>query len=189
LANEFAVFKGTGQTGVFPNVSMTGMAAVDLDVSLSDLGVTSSAAELNLLDGVTETMKQLNNASKRVSVYQVEDLAAGGDIATRAIMIVPTGKKATITDVKVISQGTAAGIDDSNTCVIAVTSNTDSIVSKTYNTSVTFPADGAAESLGSLNATNKVMAAGKYLKFAVTNGATANTPLFALQVEYTYEDA
>jgi hypothetical protein len=121
--------------------------------------------------------------------YPVEDLAADGDIAARTLLVVPTGKIVRIASASIIPQGTAAGIDDANTCVITLANNTDAIVTKTYNTAAAFPADAALTSLGTLSTTHKVMAAGKALKLSVTNGTAANPPAFMLQLVYTLENA
>lgn len=119
--------------------------------------------------------------------YQVEDLAAGADIAARSIFVIPAGYRFTVTAAKVLSQGAPAGIDDSNTCVVAVANGSNNIVSKTYNTGTAFPANGVADSLGALSATYKELAAGAVLKFSVTNGTTADPPGFMLQIEGVLE--
>jgi hypothetical protein len=128
-------------------------------------------------------------ASSNVISYQIEDLAAGADIATRAVFECPTGKKITITDAKIISQGSASGIDNSNTCVVQILNGTNSIVSKTYNATTAFLANNVSGSLGTLSSTYKVLAAGEKLHLVITNGATANPPAFMLQVDYTIADA
>lgn len=128
-------------------------------------------------------------AVKRVHTYQIEDLAAGADIVARPILAVPTGMSATLVSASIISQGAPAGIDDANTCVIVLTDGTNTIVTKTYNTGTAFPASGASGDLGTLDATHKILTAGEKLCLAVTNGATANTPAFMLQLVYTLSDA
>lgn len=151
-----------------------------------------------LADAVT-TVKILNAnvtpekltaiANTRVFSYQVADLGAGADITTRAIFEAPAGATLTITGAKIISQGTAAGIDDSNTCVVSILNGTNSIASITFDTDPAFPAENVSASLGALNGTYKVLAAGEKLHLVVTNGTTANPPAFMLQVEYTIATA
>ena len=136
----------------------------------------------------TVLLNQANTLTgSAVITYQVEDLDAGADIADRPIFVVPTSKAFTVADVHIISQGDAAGIDATNTCVVALENGVDVIVSKTYNNVVTFPAAGAADDLGTI--TNPVMVAGDILTLSVTNGTTANPPAFILQVIGTYANA
>jgi hypothetical protein len=97
--------------------------------------------------------------------YQVEDLAANGDIAARAIH--SFAAQATVVAARIVSQGTAAGID---------------AASKTYNDATPFPAANAANSLGAL--TNNFAAAGAILTLAVTQGTNANAPAFVVEVDY-----
>jgi hypothetical protein len=141
-------------------------------LSLGGTVITSTAADINTLTGV----------ASQFIVYQVEDLAADGDISARPLFVCPEGFKFTISSINIIAQGSASGIDDSNTCVIAALNGTDSIVSKTYDTDPAFPADGVADSLGALSGTYKILAAGDILKFSITNGSTADTPAMILQV-------
>lgn len=128
-------------------------------------------------------------ANTRVFSYQVEDLAANADITTRAIFECPAGCTVTITSASIISQGTAAGIDDSNTCVVEILNGTNSIASVEYDADPAFPAENATGSLGNLSETYKVLAAGEKLHLVVTNGTTANPPKFMLQVVYTVATA
>jgi len=127
------------------------------------------------------------DVSHHLLTYQVEDLAAGTGISARPVFIVPPGFKGKVVDVRIISQGTAAGIDNSNTCVVALANGSNAIVSKTYNATVTFPASGAADSLGTPSSTYGALAAGNILRLSVTNGTTANPPAFMLEVTYTLE--
>lgn len=134
--------------------------------------VTSTAADINTLTGV----------ASQFIVYQVIDLAAGADVTSTGLFVCPTGFTFTISSIDIISQGTAAGIDDSNTCVISVLNGTNAIVTKTYNAATTFPADGVSSNLGALDETHKVITAGQIIKYTITNGATADSPAFILQI-------
>jgi hypothetical protein len=118
--------------------------------------------------------------------YQVEDLNADADIANRPIFVVPTGKKFTITDVQIISQGAPTGIDDANTCVVALENGGVSIVSKTYNSTNVFPNE-TADSLGTIS--NAELSAGDILDLSVTNGTAADTPAFIVQIIGTLQNA
>jgi hypothetical protein len=140
-------------------------------------------------DGVNSRELATVSALKKVLIIPVEDLAANGDISARVSFKCPTGQAITITKASIISQGSPAGIDDSNTCVIAIFNGSDTVVTKTYNTSTAFPSSGTVESLGTISDTYKTVAADGLIKFSVTNGTTANTPLFAIQIEYTVASA
>lgn len=152
--------------------------------------LADAATRALFTDGIFTLAKLSATAKTRVLSYQIEDLGAGADIAARAIFVTPAGLDATITSVDIIPQGTNAGIDDSNTCVIAIADGAgNSIVSKTYNTSTPLPGSGVVGNLGSLDGTYKVLSAGEKLTVAVTNGATANPPALMLQVTYTVTEA
>ena len=111
----------------------------------------------------------------------VEDLAAGADIADRPIFVVPTDK-VYLAGIGLLTQDAPAGIDDSNTCIIAIKNSDDkTIVSKTYNAANQPPSGGYA-SLGSLS--NTTLAANVSLLLNVTQGATADMPAFRLVISY-----
>lgn len=136
------------------------------------------------------TLAKLATTSKtNIFSYQVEDLSAGGDIADRVIFVSPSGLDVTLVSASIIPQGSSAGIDDSNTCVIKLSDGTNTIVEATYDADPAFPAAAAVTSLGALSETYKVLSASEKLYLSVTNGATANPPAFMLQVVYTVADA
>ena len=118
--------------------------------------------------------------------------AAGADIdgETELFYTVPTGKELIITGAKVIALGTAAGIDASNTCLIAVkdTETTpQTYASKTFSDDPAYP---AAKVTADLTLSDFVkVAAGKSLTYAVTQGATADHNGFELIVEGYLADA
>jgi hypothetical protein len=118
-----------------------------------------------------------------VITYQVEDLAAGADIAARPLFVVPVGFTFEITAAQIIAQGASAGIDDANTSVVDITVGADTVVTKTYNTGSQPPASGAAASLGAL--ANTALAAGDIIALSVTNGATADLPALIIQITGT----
>lgn len=125
-------------------------------------------------------------ANRKSFGYQVEDLAADADIgdgtAANARSIFMAQHALTIHKISILSQGTPAGIDDSNTCVVKCYRGTNAIVTKTYNTATPFPANHAESNLGTLS--NNIFAAGEDLRFDVVNGTTANPPPFMLAVEF-----
>jgi len=138
---------------------------------------------------VSPTAAQLNAAPIRIISYEVEDLDADGDIANRPIFIVPSGYKITLSDILVLSQGTVANVDNDNTAVIDVKNGTDSIASKTFNASVSFPAIATATNLGSLSTTYKELDAGDVVRLSVTCGTSANLPAFVIEAIGTIETA
>ena len=137
---------------------------------------------------VSPTAAQLNAAPVRIISYEVEDLDANGDIANRPIFYVPTGYKLTLTDILLLSQGTAVSVDNDNTSVVDVLSGSKSIATATFNASVGFPAIATATSLGALS-TYKSLVAGDVVKLKVTNGTTADIPGFVLELIGTIETA
>jgi len=125
-----------------------------------------------------------NEAEKRAVVIPIEDLAAGADIAARGVFGTSTLKNTELLAIGILSQGTPAGIDNSNTCVITVTDDAaNTIVTKTYNAATAFP-DNDYDSLGALNAANKVLVGDEHLLFSITNGVAADTPAMLLIIEY-----
>jgi hypothetical protein len=114
-------------------------------------------------------------------VHVVEDLAAGADIAARAIHSFDSS--GWIVSARAVNQATAAaGIDNSNTCVVALTTDAGTVVSATFNATNTFPGANAKKDLGALS--NTFAAAGYVMTLAVTNGATANPGPFIVEVDY-----
>lgn len=119
-------------------------------------------------------------AVKTVS-HAVEDLAAGADIAARAIHAFD--QDAWIASARVVNQASAAaGIDGGNTCVVALASGAGTVVTETFDGTTTFPAANTAQDLGALS--NAHVAAGDVLTLAVTNGATANPGPFVVEVDF-----
>ena len=119
--------------------------------------------------------------------YIVATLAAGVDLADQPMFAVPTGKKFTIISAQILSQGTAVGVDDTNTCVVTLEEGVNKIAEKTFDTDTAFPAAGVSVDLGAI--TNGVLAAGKVVTVSVTNEANANPPAFVAQVVGILEDA
>lgn len=110
--------------------------------------------------------------------YTSADLAAGADIADA-----PVGAAAfngTLVAAKVISTGAAAGVDDANTSVFAIKVGVTTLASKTYDTANAFPAAGVADDLTLGEAVS--VATDDVITLSVTNGATANLPIFVVQL-------
>ncbi len=111
----------------------------------------------------------------------VEDVAAGADIAARAIHSFDA--LAWVVAARIVNQSTAAaGINDANTCVVALTTGAGTVASKTFDTPNPFPGNNAAVSMGAI--ANARVATGGVLSVAVTNGTTANPGPFLVEVDY-----
>lgn len=160
------------------------------DANVTAAKLAANAVETAKIKDNNVTLAKLAATAKtHILSYQVEDLSAGTDIADRAIFEAPAGLSVTLASVVIISQGTAAGIDGSNTCVIKLSNGTNTIIEYTMDGDPAFPAAGSSASLGTLDETHKVLAAGEKLVLSVTNGSTANPPAFMLQIVYTIADA
>ena len=156
-----------------------------------DGSFNADAATRALFDDGIWTLGKLD-ASARLHILpvQIGALAAGVDMTDYSIITVPANHAITITKASIVSNGTASGIDDSNTCVLLLEdSSSNAIVTKTFDADPAFPARGAAVDLGTPDNTHKVLAAGEKLFFSVTNGTTAAPPAFLLQIEYTIAPA
>jgi hypothetical protein len=118
-------------------------------------------------------------ADLQIVRHQVENLAAGADIADIPVFVVPTGYTATLVSATLLSQGTPAGIDAGNTCAVNIEVGATSMAAKTFSNLVVFPtSDAAALTLtADLTATT-----GQVVTASVTNGATADPPAFLLQL-------
>ena len=153
------------------------------DVTISNAGVSAIGA------GKVTLAQMAASAKTQILTTFVPGLSADGDLAAGPLMVVPTGMTATLSSVTLLPMAASSGIDDSNTSVFTLTDGTNTIVTKTYNASVAFPAAGAAGSLGTLDGTHKVLAAGEVLTLSITNGTSAATPALSVQVVYTLADA
>ena len=111
--------------------------------------------------------------------------SAGADqvAAGNAFMTVPTGYRLYIKAVNIIAAGTSAGIDGSNTCLIALTNITESVnvAAKTFTNVVVYPAANVAAELTLVTAQQTVKA-GDTLGMTITQGTTADHNGFVLQV-------
>jgi hypothetical protein len=113
--------------------------------------------------------------------YQVPDLAADADFADLPLWKLPYDTE--IVGVILLSEGTASGIDASNTCIVALKVNSTTIALQTYDNTTTFPAKSAGAAIP-LAAANVRRAAGDIITLSVTNGSTANPPIFSVQIDF-----
>lgn len=129
-------------------------------------------------------MPFIEGSGRHVHVYEVENLAAGADIADRPIFAAPAGG-AVLQKVGIVPQGASAGVDDANTAVITVEdASGNAIVTKTYNTGTQPPGASVYGDLGSLTAANAVLTANEVVRLDVTQGAMADLPGFVVIVEW-----
>lgn len=143
----------------------------------SFLGVAQDVVAAN------EIILRIDSSGRGVktATHTVENLAAGADIAARAVHAFE--KDGWIVAARVVNQATAAaGIDDSNTCVITLATGAGTVVAETFDSTTTFPAANTAQDLGSVS--NVHVAAGSVLTLAVTNGTTADPGPFVVEVDY-----
>jgi hypothetical protein len=117
----------------------------------------------------------------KTATHAVENLAAGADVAARAIH--GFDSQSWVVSARVINQATAAaGIDNGNTCVVTLATSTGTVVGATFNATNTFPAANTDKDLGAVS--NPRVAAGEVMTLAVTNGANADPGPFLVEVDY-----
>lgn len=129
---------------------------------------------------LVDDVELVRAGARQVVSYDIEDLAAGADIAARAIFIAP--RASTVLDtVKCIYTAASAAVDGSNTTVVTLRNITEAANIASMTLTATTSAN-AVESL-TLTAANADIAANDVLGVVVTNGATADTPAMILQFE------
>lgn len=127
--------------------------------------------------GFTDDFKSIT--PRQLYSYRYAGGAAGADLAATVIMAVPHA--IVIHGVSITPDGSAAGVDGSNTSAWTVTDGTNTIVTKTYTTD--FPADNTEDSLGTI--AFRAIAAGGRVELAVTNGTTADLTDVLVTIAYT----
>ena len=111
---------------------------------------------------------------------------ADADISARPIFDHP--RAGTLVSAGILTQGSPAAIDDSNTCVVALKDDAgNTIVTKTYNTG-TQPPSSDYEDLGALDGTHKALTAAEHVTLDVTQGANADMPAFTQRHGGIYND-
>jgi hypothetical protein len=125
-----------------------------------------------------------DEAKVRYLQVSIAALTAGNDKAATRLMPLP---KCRITEVLIMADGDDAGIDAANTSVWVVKSGTNTVATKTFNNTVTFPDAGKTTTL-TLDATKDELADGTILTYAITNGATAATPATIMRIAYVPMD-
>lgn len=129
---------------------------------------------------LVDDVELVRAGARQLVSYDIEDLAAGADIAARAIFVAP--RASTVLDsVKCVYEAASAAVDGSNTTVVTLRNITEAVNIASMTLTATTSAN-AAESL-TLTAANADIAANDVLGVVVTNGATADTPKMILQFE------
>ena len=149
------------------------------------IGVPGSITALltENFNDLVDDVETLRGATRIHFTYLVEDLAAGADIAARAIWIAPAAL--TIESVKAVYEAASVGVDGTNTTVLTLRNITEGVdVATVTKTAVT--SANAAETLA-ITAANADIAANDILGVVVTNGATADTPKITLVVVGHYQ--
>ena len=187
LVNAASVENGSITALKLASDAVTTVKILNANVTAAKLAADAVETAKILNSNVT-IPKLSNGARDRVLTYQVEDLDAGDDIANRSIFFVPAEHDILLLSAKILSQGTPAGIDAGNKCVIKIDDGTNEIVEKEYDDGTAFPADGNIGDLGALDGDYTSLAAGEKIRLSVTNGATANPPGFMLQISYRISD-
>jgi hypothetical protein len=133
----------------------------------------SSGVAIVRIDPTRKLVKTITHA--------VENLAANADIAARAIH--NFDQDAWLFAARVVNQASApAGIDGSNTCVVALANAAGAVAGETFDGTPVFPAANTVASLGTI--TNPHCPKGDVLTLAVTNGTTADPGPFLVEVDY-----
>lgn len=113
--------------------------------------------------------------------YDVADLGAGADLAQTGIHEFKA--ESWIVNARIVNGATAAaGIDNSNTCVVTVRNAGSVVATKTFNAATLFPTANSAASLGTPSVPR--VDADDILTVQVTNGVTADPGPFAFEVDY-----
>ena len=137
-----------------------------------ETGQISLVAANIVLTGETSIQRQLAHAD-------IVNLAAGSDLTDYPIY--GSGYAATLTKIGILTKGTPAGIDDSNTCVLTIKNGAGStVLTKTYDAS-TQPPTKDFEDLGTILIA--AVAADDKLTLTIVQGTTANMPAFSIILE------
>ena len=113
------------------------------------------------------------------AMIDVVNLAAGADIADLPVFAAAQGM--VITSAYLLTKGTPAGIDDSNTVVLTVKDDGgNTLLTKTYDTGTQPPTNDAEDLTSLLDSDYTTLSAGDHLTLSVTQGATANMPAFSV---------
>ena len=157
-------------------------ASADDTLTISAAG-NSMVGVVQDVPAAGEIILRIDPAAVRIKtvLHAVEDLAAGADVAARAMHAFDGDAR--IVGARIVNQATAAaGIDNGNTCVVTLATGAGTVASETFDSTTVFPAANTDHDLGVVS--NAHVGAGEVLTVAVTNGATANPGPFLVAVDY-----
>lgn len=112
------------------------------------------------------------------AMINVVNLAAGADISDMPVFVAMDAM--TLNGCRLLTQGTPAGIDNSNTVVITLTVNGNVLLTKTYNTATQPPTNDEEDLTSLLDSDYVALEEGDVVKLSVTQGVTANMPAFVI---------
>ena len=173
-------------------MTLTGAATSDLGrpvfVSADDtLTFTGSGASYV---GIVQDVVAANEIVLRIDpgrnlvktiTHAVEDVSAGVDISDRTTHAFD--RSAWIVAARIVNQATAAaGIDNSNTCVINLLLSAGLLVTQTFDASTAFP--GVNTRFVMTGLANVHVTAADVLLFSMANGATADPGPFLVEIDY-----
>lgn len=153
-----------------------------LTVKIIDLAVTTAKIALLAITKIVLNVGQ----TKRHDMWQIEDLAAGADIAERAEWVAPS-EGCAVTKVGLLQRGTATvGVDGANPLTIDIKNKTAGNTIKSEVFTSNLAADSFSVFTGIANTT---LSGNDVISLTVTQGATADADIMAIYFEYTQTDA
>jgi hypothetical protein len=141
------------------------------------VALNAASAEGDIISVLLKTAGN-PSANSVILSYTSADLSAGADLSN--VVVGAAAFDGNLVAAKVISTGSAAGIDDDNTSVFEVKVGTTVLASKTYDDTNAFPAAGAADDL--TLGEDITVEADDVITLSVTNGAAADLPIFIVQL-------
>lgn len=162
--------------------AVTNTSGVGIGIALTGAASAGSVVTVKMLN--TSITNGVDAPLVQTFAYTAADLDAGADITDAIIGVVPAGYAATVADAQVISTGAAAGVDAENTSVVTLEVGSTKFAEVTFDATNAFPAAGVAEAIPLIPAAVE-LEAGSVLLLTVTNGATANLPVFMVQITLT----
>lgn len=113
------------------------------------------------------------------AMIEIENLSPGADITLRPVFVAGSGM--VITSAWLMTKGTPAGIDNSNTVVLTIKNEAgNTLLTKTYNTATQPPTNDSVDLSSLLDSDYTTLAEGDILTITVTQGTTANMPAFSI---------
>lgn len=122
----------------------------------------------------------------QVFQYKLADLAADADLSATGIIRFPWA--GVVKEIAIVGETASSGIDASNTSVWNFKVGSNTVATKTYNNTTTFPSAGTADTF-TISSANAARAGGDVMTLDITNGSTANLPVVNIFVLYEYDDS